>query len=237
MTSLIRTLLVDDEYLALNLLAGFLQQVPDLEVVAKVKRPLEALTLLAQQPPIDLLFLDVQMPQLSGTQLLRTLTQRPVTIFTTAYSEYAVEAFGLDAVDYLPKPYSLERLLQAVGKARQALRLRHLPPVAPPAFLTVKADGRYTRLPLADILFVEGWQEYVRIHTRRQGVVVTLERLKNLEQQLPAAHFLRVHKSYLVAISQVEALEGNELKIGAHRIPISRDARELVLAQVFGVGR
>ncbi|WP_310394631.1 LytTR family DNA-binding domain-containing protein [Hymenobacter sp.] len=238
----IRTLLVDDEYLALNLLEGYLQRLDDFEIVAKIREPLEALALLGREP-VDLLFLDIQMPRLSGLELLRSLSRRPFTIFTTAYSEHAVEAFGLDAVDYLPKPYSFERLLQALNKARLALAAAAPLPApgpgaglpAPPAFLTIKADGQYRKVALADILFVESWQEYVRIHTPG-GVLVALERLKNLEAQLPAGQFLRVHRSYLVAVGQVTALDGNELLLGKHRVPVSRDLREQVLMQIFGVG-
>ncbi len=234
----IRTLLIDDEYLALNLLEGFLGQLDDVEVLAKIKQPLQALEFLSREP-VDLLFLDIQMPRLRGTDLLRSLPRRPVTIFTTAYSEFAVDAFGLDAVDYLTKPYSFERLLQALNKARQALRLPAPVPLpeaglALATFLTVKTDGQYRKVPLANILFVESWQEYVRIHTVG-GVLLALERLKNLEAQLPAGPFVRVHRSYLVAVGQVTALDGNELLIGPHRVPVSRDLREQVLRQVFGV--
>lgn len=234
----IRTLLVDDEYLALNVLEGYLQRLEDIEVVGKIREPLAALALLGREP-VDLLFLDIQMPRLTGTELLRALARPPVTIFTTAYGEFAVEAFGLDAVDYLPKPYSFERLLQALHKARRALHAAGPGPAlagpAAPAFLTVKADGQYRKVALADILFVESWHEYVRIHTATGGVLVALERLKNLEAQLPAGPFVRVHRSYLVAVGQVTALDGNELLIGAHRVPVSRDLREQVLYQVFGV--
>ena len=199
---------------------------------------MQALEILGREP-VDLLFLDIQMPQLRGTDLLGSLARRPVTIFTTAYSEHALEAFGLDAVDYLLKPYSFARLLQALNKARQALREPAAAPRAgtgpPDGFLTVKADGQYHRVALADILFVESWQEYVRIHTTG-GVLVALERLKNLEAQLPAGPFVRVHRSYLVATAQVTALDGNELVLGPHRVPVSRDLREQVLRQIFGVG-
>ncbi|MBC8085238.1 MAG: response regulator, partial [Hymenobacter sp.] len=132
----IRTLLVDDEYLALNLLEGYLRQLDDIEVVAKIRQPLQALELLGRES-VDLLFLDIQMPRLTGLDLLKSLSRRPVTIFTTAYSEFAVEAYGLDAVDYLPKPYSFERLLQALNKARLVLR----PPATPPAPVAAPAPA------------------------------------------------------------------------------------------------
>lgn len=243
----IRTLLVDDEYLALNLLEGFLRQLgDDFTLVAKCQQPLKALEILSTEP-VDLLFLDVQMPQLKGTELLRALPVRPITIFTTAYQEHAVEAFGLDAVDYLPKPFSFLRFVQAVNKARTVLRGRQLDskvsveyPLAPPtatdaaAFLTVKAGGRYSRILLDQILFIESLQEYATIHTPTGSIAVT-ERLKNLEAALPAGRFLRVHKSYIVATDKVGALEGNELSVGAFRVPISRTLREQILATIFGL--
>jgi len=250
----IRTLLVDDEYLALNLLEGFIRQLDDeLLIVGKCQQPLKALEILTREP-VDLLFLDVQMPQLKGTELLRALPSRPVTIFTTAYQEHAVEAFGLDAVDYLPKPFSFPRFVQAVNKARTVLRGRQLSaaPAGPDgqaaagsvpglatdaaSFLTVKANGRYTRLPLDQILFIEAWQEYATIHLVGSQLVVT-ERLKNLEAALPPSRFLRVHKSYIVATDKVTALEGNELSVGQYRVPVGRATREQVLATIFGLGR
>ena len=241
----LRVLLVDDEHLALTVLSTLLGQLDDedVEIVGQFQQPLKALEFMGREP-VDLLFLDVQMPRLSGMELLRSLNPRPLTIFTTAYSEYAVEAFGLDAVDYLPKPFGFPRFVQAMNKARAAWRARAgnetheppslpTPPAAAPDFLTVKADGRYARVPFVELLYVEGWQEYARLHTTH-GIVTVLERLKNLEAQLPADRFMRVHKSFIIAINRVETLEGNELKIGNRRIPISRSTREAVLARVFG---
>ncbi|MFQ5446813.1 MAG: LytR/AlgR family response regulator transcription factor, partial [Saprospiraceae bacterium] len=166
----IKTLLVDDEYLALNLLEEFIKNVPDLEIVDKVKSPVHALEVLSSEP-IDLMFLDVQMPTLSGNNLLKTLKNPPVTIFTTAYSQYAIEAFDLNAVDYLLKPFSFERFLQAVNKARELLRLQaagqypattvETPPTERP-FYTARVDGKIVKIFLDEILYIEGLKEYVR---------------------------------------------------------------------------
>lgn len=243
-------LLVDDEYLALTLLETYLGQLQppdDWRVVGKFQQPLQALEFMSRET-VDILFLDVQMPRLSGTDLLRALppgVTRPIVVFTTAYDQYAVEAFGLDAVDYLPKPFSFPRFLQAAQKARSAALARTprdqaalaatTPALPGTGFLSVRAGGQYRRVLFEQILFVEGWNEYVRIHTPQQVITVN-ERLKNVEAQLPVEQFLRVHKSFIVAMARVESLEGNELHIAAHRIPISRVHREQVLAMLFNVG-
>jgi len=235
----IRTLLVDDEYLALNLLEEFIKKVPGLEVAGKAKSPLKALEILGQQA-VDLMFLDIQMPALSGNNLLRTLKHPPLTIFTTAYSDYAVEAFGLNAVDYLLKPFSFERFLQAVNKAREQLdyserageRAQLVLPRESRDFFSIKVDGKVVKVRFADILFIEGLKEYVRF-VCRDARHVTLESLKNLEELLPADGFLRVHKSYIVAKDKVQSLNGNMLEIGQFKIPISRSKREEVVQAIF----
>lgn len=229
----IKTLLIDDEYLALNLLEEFISKLPELEVVGKFKSPIQALDVL-QRGQIDLLFLDIQMPSISGVNLLKSLPQAPVTIFTTAYADYAVEAFDLNAVDYLLKPFSFERFLQSVQKAKEHPQLRPPTLIVPNEskdFFTIKVDGQLTKVRFDDILFVEGLKEYVRL-VCRNARLVTYERLTNLEDILPD-NFMRVHKSYIVAKDKVEALEGNRLVIGDHKIPISRDKKEVVVQEVF----
>ncbi len=232
----IKTLLVDDEYLALNLLEEFSRKVPDLEVVDKVKSPMKALDILNQKK-IDLLFLDIQMPTLSGNNLLKTLNNPPLTIFTTAYSDYAIEAFELNAIDYLPKPFSFERFLQAVNKAKEQLYLRHpqqevILPSTSKDFFSIKVDGKIVKVHFDDILYVEGLKEYVRF-VCRDARLVTLESLKNLEAILPADNFIRVHKSFIVAKNKVQSLDGNQLEIGSHKVPISRSKREEIVAWLF----
>lgn len=235
----LRTLLVDDEYLALQLLENYVGQVPDLQLVDKVKLPLKALDILQAQP-IDLLFLDIQMPLLSGSALLKTLAHPPLTVFTTAYNEYAVEAYNLNVVDYLLKPFSFDRFLQAVQKAKEIHRARQrvVAPVEPidPAlnFLVVKADGKMIKIFFDELLYVEGLKEYVRFVCTNNRKYVVLESLKNLEASLPSPDFLRVHKSYIVAIQKVKALDGNQLEIESQKIPISREKREEVVTQIFG---
>lgn len=229
----ISTLIVDDEFLALNLLEHYIEQTPDLALSGRYKSPLEAAQRL-QKEDIQLLFLDIQMPTLSGNNLLRTLKHPPVTIFTTAYADYAVEAFELNAVDYLLKPFSFERFLQAVNKARELLRPATAPiiPQESRDYFSVKVDGKVVRIQYDDILFIEGLKEYVRI-VCNGARHVTLASLKHLEDLLPGDHFLRVHKSYIVAKNKVQALEGNRLEIGDHKIPISRSRREEVVDAIF----
>ncbi len=234
-----KVLAVDDEYLALKLLEEFIAQVPELQPAGFVKSPMEALEILQEQN-IDLLFLDIQMPTLSGNNLLKSLPHPPLTIFTTAYANYAAEAFDLDAVDYLLKPFSFERFLKAVNKAKEMHRRRQggTPPALlankPPGkdFLAVKVDGTLKKIYFKDILFVEGLKEYVRIHCDH-GRYVVLNRMKSLVEVLPSNNFMRVHKSYIIACDRVRGIDGNMLEIGEHRIPVSRGKREEVVKRIF----
>ncbi|MCI4669461.1 MAG: LytTR family DNA-binding domain-containing protein [Bacteroidia bacterium] len=236
----IRTLLVDDEYLALKLLGEYSKNIPELEIVDRVKSPIKALDILNKQT-VDLLFLDIQMPTLSGNNLLKTLKNPPLVIFTTAYSEYALEAFDLNAIDYLLKPFSFERFLQAVNKAKEQHYLRYQEKTSPaPApipspnkdYFSVKADGKIVKVFFEDILFIEGLKEYVRLICKDQRLV-TLESLKKLEEILPSEEFIRVHKSYIVARKRVKSLDGNMLEIGQHKIPISRSKKEEIVEWIF----
>jgi len=230
-----RLLLVDDEFLALRLLEDYAARLPGLEVAAKAKTALQAMEILAAEP-IDILFLDIQMPVLSGVNLLKALPRRPVTIFTTAYSEYALEAFDLNVVDYLLKPYSFERFVQAVNKALDALpkSVENAEIVPENEYIVVKVDGRLEKIALEELLYVEGLREYVRLVCANRQYV-TFERMKNIEERLPAAQFLRVHKSYIVAKKAVQSLEGNLLHVGKVKIPVSRERKEAVVDAIFRV--
>lgn len=229
----IRCLLVDDEHFALALLEKYVGDSPGLELVAGCRSPIRAVEIL-QSEPVDLLFLDIQMPVLSGTNLLRSVSRKPVTIFTTAYAQHAVEAFDLDAVDYLLKPFSFERFQQALEKARTLLQLRHTAAGdKPDGYLTVKADRQWVKIALADIRYIEGWKEYVKIFTET-GKVITLESLNNLENTLPAAHFLRVHKSFIIAKDRVNRMDGDDLLLaGDTRVPVARARKREVTEVLF----
>jgi len=234
---MIRTLLVDDEYLALDLLEEFLGRLHGYEIVAKLESPLEALRVL-QSESIDLMFLDIQMPVLSGANLLRSIPTPPVTIFTTAYDEYAVEAFELNVVDYLRKPFSFNRFVQAANKASLFLKeaQKGTPPPAVPAhskeFITLRMDGKLVKVQHDEILYIEGLREYVKVVTSR-GNFVVLESLKNLTEALPEDRFMRIHKSYIASLDKIEALEGNSLTLAGVRIPVSRERRQELVKRSF----
>ena len=228
----IKVLLVDDEFLALQLLENFVKDVPELELVAKTKSPMEAQNILSNTN-IDLLFLDIQMPTLSGINLLKNLKNPPLTIFTTAYSDYALTAFDLNVIDYLLKPFSFERFLQAVDKAQRQLSTSNpIHKKDSSHFLSIKANSKIVKVFIDDILFIEGLKEYVKIVCATDNIV-TFERLKNLETILPANQFLRVHKSYIINTAKVTSIEGNLLTIGTHFIPISRGKKEMVVKRIF----
>lgn len=229
---MIRCLLVDDEHFALALLEKFIGDTPGFTVVDKCRSPVRAVEIL-QSEAVDLLFLDIQMPILSGIGLLKAVSRKPVTIFTTAYAQHAAEAFDLDAVDYLLKPYSFERFTQAVGKAKSALEARSGIHASASGHLTVKADRRWVKIPFHEIRYIEGWKEYVKIFTEHDKVV-TLESLNNLESTLPAEHFLRVHKSFIVAKNRVLQMDGDTLVLsGETRVPVARARKKEVTETLF----
>lgn len=234
----IRCLVVDDEELARTLLETFIGRVPGLAIEALCANPLEAMTVLRQRP-VDLLFLDIQMPELTGIEFLRTLQHKPVVIFTTAYSDYALEGYSLDVTDYLLKPFSFERFLQAVNKAMSVLQARDLADrsagsVSAPEkdYVLVKADHKIHRIRFGDILYIQSMREYVAFHTT-SGRMLSLNSLKSLEEELPADRFIRIHKSYIVAIDQITTLEGNTLYVGKEKLPVGASYREALVGKVF----
>ncbi|MCR9290107.1 MAG: response regulator transcription factor [Bacteroidetes bacterium] len=237
----IKCLVVDDEELARTLLENYIGRLPQLELIQKCKDPIEANEVL-QHKEINLLFLDIQMPELTGIQFLKTLKAKPAVIFTTAYSEYAVEGYSLDVTDYLLKPFSFERFLQAVNKASEWIRLQRadnqtineglINVNTPKEFILVKSEHKIHRLRLKDIIFIQSMREYVAYYTPN-GRILSLQSLKGLEIDLPSSQFLRIHKSYIVAIEKVDTLEGNQIIIGKEKLPIGASYRERVLKKIF----
>lgn len=221
-------LVVDDEQLARELLADYISKVPFLELKGLVKNPVEVAEILEGET-IDILFLDIQMPDITGIELLKTLTHKPMVIFTTAYSEYALEGYELDVLDYLVKPFSFERFLRAVNKAAEMVKLKQSPgqSSSDQEYISINADHKIYRVRLDEILYIEGLREYVSYYTPGKRII-TLASLKNLEESLPGNKFIRVHKSYIVPVDKVKALEGNMLDIGIKKIPIGRSYREKV---------
>jgi DNA-binding LytR/AlgR family response regulator len=234
----LKVIAVDDEHLALTLLEDFIDRAPGLELIGRYQSPVDALAEIRARQP-DLLLLDIQMPGLSGMNLLRSLPRPPVTIFTTAYPDYAVEAYDLDVVDYLLKPFSFERFLRAAGKAREQLHPTQnsgqqvVMSRSSNETITIKVDGKLLRVPVVEIQYVEGMREYLRLHCDG-GRYLTLERFHQLEARLPAGQFVRIHKSYLAAKSRIRTLEGNQLEVAGEWLPVSRSKREAVKREIFG---
>lgn len=219
----IRCLLVDDEYFALELMENYLNRLGGCCIIDKIRNPLTAFRLLEKEPA-DILFLDIQMPNLNGFVLFNNLLVKPVTIFTTAYSEYAARAFDADAADYLLKPFSFERFCKAMNKAKKILKEGNVPT---DSILQVREGGRWVNIRHQDILYIEGWKEYLRIHCRQQ-VFTTLMSFSRLEELLPAKGFIRIHKSYMVAANKVSWVGNDELEAGGIRLPVARGRKEFV---------
>ena len=220
-------IIVDDEPLARNLMTEYVSKVPFLSLQATCKNALEAMDALRQHS-IDLMFLDIQMPDLTGMAFLRSLQKKPMVIFTTAYSEYAIESYELDVVDYLLKPITFERFLKAVDKASQLINSQKnigspsesIVQEAGRTFMFVKDGTKLVKVELDKIRYIEGLKDYVTIHTSDQKIV-TLQRLKNLENILPSDKFVRIHNSYIVSLKAIEVVHTNDVQIGNQMLPIS----------------
>lgn len=228
---MIQCLVVDDEALARKLLADYIGKIPDLELVATCENPIQAKKILSTET-IDLLFLDIQMPGITGVEFLRTLKDKPLTIFTTAYSEYALEGYSLDVIDYLLKPIPFERFFQAVSKAQDYLSYRK-PEARKQAdekpekqqYIFVKADYKIIKIRYEDILYIEGMKEYVRIHTTDR-IITTYQSLQKLTEMLPAGIFVRVHKSFIVNMDKIDSIDNTVIIIEDEVIGIGRSYRD-----------
>lgn len=229
----LRCVIIDDEPIARKGLKEYIQDASFLQLAGEFDNPLKAADLLMHEK-IDLLFLDIQMPRMTGMEFLKTLTHPPMVIFTTAYPQYAVEGFEWNAIDYLLKPFSFERFWKAVSKARsmQEVITQPAPTVEEPGYFFIKSDNKLVKIKYEDILFVEALQNYVAVYTTGKKYITYLT-FHHIEEHLPAGRFIRTHKSYIVAAGKVESIEGNEITIGAHHIPISRTEREAVLQQLI----
>lgn len=225
---------IDDEPLARECVANYVREVDFLNLAGSGNNPMDLIRLM-DEGPVDLVFLDIQMPKINGIEYLKMTPNPPLVILTTAYPNYALEGFQLNVLDYLLKPFTFNRFFKAASKAREYHQLLHRPDArdaAPPAdSFFIKCDSKYERIFFADILYVQALQNYVTLHTTR-GKYVTLLPLKSVEQNLDGQSFIRVHKSFIVAIPKIEAIENDELVVGAFRIPISRNYREEVIDRV-----
>ncbi|UFH54746.1 LytTR family DNA-binding domain-containing protein [Spirosoma sp. KNUC1025] len=228
----IRCLLIDDEPIALELLASYVRQVDTLELVGQCRSAVEAFTLLPHKP-VDLLFLDIQMPQLSGLDLLRTLTNPPKTILTTAYREYALDGYELDVLDYLIKPIPFDRFMKAVGKVfAHKLTIAPAQPVAhEEPFVFIKEDRQLIRVALGDIIWLESLRDYVKITTASQQII-TRQTLGYYEELLPGEQFLRIHRSFIVAKAKIISMTETRISVPGQTLPIGRYYKPLVWDQL-----
>lgn len=226
--------IVDDEPIARKLLQEYVEDIDFLELKGSVENALKANSLLSQIS-VDLLFLDINMPRLTGIEFLRTAPIRPPVILTTAYAEYAAIGFELDVLDYLVKPFSFERFLKACNKAREFHELKNRtfpePGINPPYFF-VKRDGKIEKVLYDDLIYVEALMNYVVLHTT-QGKMIVYHTIKGLLEQLPADLFLKVHKSAIINLSKVKSIEGNEIDLGSAKVTISQNSYDFVMKAIL----
>lgn len=225
---MISCIAIDDEPLALRQIAGYIEKTPFLELAATFESALEALNFLNKNK-IDLMFVDIQMPDLSGMDLVKSLDEKPEIIFTTAFSEYAVEGFKVDALDYLLKPLDYASFLKAANKAqshfeKSKIGTEELNTNANHLF--IKSDYKIIRLELDKILYIEGMREYVRIHLENAKPVMTLISMKKIEQKLPSSQFMRVHRSFIVNLDKITTVEKSRIVFDKEYIPVSEQYKE-----------
>jgi DNA-binding LytR/AlgR family response regulator len=226
-----KCILIDDEPLALELLEDFVSKIPYLELVASCSNAFEATSILQTQQ-IDLIFTDIEMPDFSGIDFIKSLEVKPLFIFTTAYSHYAVEGFNLNAIDYLVKPIPFHRFLKAVSRAQNLLQLTVDEKIAPintqvtPQFIFVKSEYENLKINLADIKYIESLKDYIKIYTHKEKPILTLSSLKSFEEKLGKSNFIRVHKSYIVSLKHIYSVQRNRIIIDDNWIPIGLNYRE-----------
>ncbi len=221
-------LIVDDEPIAQDILEVYIGKTPGLQLAGKCRNALEAFRIL-NTTQVDLLLLDINMPEITGIDFIKTLKNPPLVIFTTAYSEYAIESYELNAVDYLLKPISFERFLKAVNKASDILSRKELPAGTPQdSSIFIKADGKLVRIDLKQLWFAEGLKDYIQLWTE-QGKMVIHSTMKNFEETLaPYSNFIRVQKSYIVNVEYISEIDGNTIRIKGQPISIGNTYREQV---------
>jgi len=234
---MVNVIIVDDEPLAQDVLETYVEKIPELNLIKKCSNALEANEVL-KSGNIDLMFLDIQMPQLTGIDFLKTLTKPPLVIFTTAYDNYAIEGFELNALDYLLKPISLERFMKAVNKAMDQLELQRKDSGGNSAeaegedYIFVKADKKLIKINYKDILYIEGLKDYVIIRMDSSRVI-TLQTMKSLEEKLPHQMFKRIHRSYIINLNKINAIIGNMVEVieknQPKHLPIGKNYREELL--------
>lgn len=227
-------IIIDDEPLARKGLVEYIQDVDFLELAGEYEHPLKAMEIITQQK-IDLIFLDIQMPKMTGLEFLKNLANAPYVIFITAYPQHAVTGFELNAVDYLLKPFSFERFWKAVMKvntlAGNSKQTESRASQLAEDHIFIKSDNKLIKIFYDDILFVEALQNYVAVHTNAKKYITYLT-IKTVEENLPEQMFLKIHKSYIVSLSKIDSIEGNEIKVGQHSLPISRTSKDEIMEKM-----
>jgi DNA-binding LytR/AlgR family response regulator len=227
---MINCLVVDDEPIAREGIMEYIRQIDYLFPVAQCKSAAEASGLL-QKNKIDLIFLDIQMPKLTGIEFVKALAEPPLVIFTTAYSEYALESFELDVVDYLLKPISFARFLKAAEKTQSYLKAKNKEVSITSDYFFIKCNGKIEKIIMTDVVYIEAMANYVIIHTNQKKYITYLT-FSGIAEQLPSHLFVRIHKSYLVAISSIQTIDGSEIIIGNIRLPMSKNYRNDVMSRI-----
>lgn len=225
---MIKCIAIDDEPLALKQIASYVEKTPFLELKKVFESPIDALSYL-QNNQIDLMFVDINMPDLNGMDFVKSIENPPKIIFTTAYSEYALEGFKVDALDYLLKPIDYATFLKASNKAKKWFDLQNLKPEqinSNEDFLFIKSEYKILKVKLKDIKYIEGMREYVRIHLTNEKPIMTLLSMKVVAQQLPSNSFMRVHRSYIVNLNMITTIERNRIVFDKVYIPVSENYKE-----------
>ncbi len=221
---ILKCIIVDDEPLAIKILEKYISKLPNVKIEATCEDALEALTIIKSKK-IDLIFLDINMPKLSGISFVRALKNPPLIIFTTAYPEYAVEGFELEAVDYLLKPFSFERFLKAVEKAEGKLTSSQEEHWVGNEHIFIKSDKKLFRVLFDEILYLEAYGDYVKVHTRKK-MLLTKQKLTVLAKGLPDKEFIQSHRSFIISIKAIDYIEGNSVQIAGNKLPISAGNRQ-----------
>lgn len=225
----VKALIIDDEPLAQNVIQQYALKLPDLYIAATCNDAICAHKTL-QETPVDLIFLDINMPKLSGISFLKTLSNPPLVIFTTAYSEFALEGFELNAIDYLKKPFSFERFCKAFFKAEELLQLKENvqnpddSKMVKNNFLFIKSNKKTYKIAFADIFYIEGLGDYIQIHLENQKIVTNLS-MKKILELLPQNQFYRIHKSFIISLDKIDLVEGNMVKIKEKKLPVGNSYR------------
>jgi DNA-binding LytR/AlgR family response regulator len=239
----LKCVIIDDEFLARKYLKDYVTKHPMLELVGDFNSPLKAMEII-KTGVVDLLFLDIQMPDITGIEFLKTLDRAPHVVLTTAYEEFALQGYELNVVDYLLKPFSFERFLKAVNKVQELTEMNqqagmpatsdvNLKPQLKENHLIIRADRKLYKINYEDLLYIEGQKAYVTFHTKKKNITA-LASLRDLEEQLPSSLFIRIHNSFIVSIPEIDSLEGNQVEISGKLLSIGKSYRSGV-EKIFGI--